>query len=94
MRNKILIFIAGLLLGLSVIFIDIKEDKVNFDLIYVRDSVAVTARLGKEERKAWSYQDNLIIDDRGWIWESNLNLKPEEIIYITVEEDRVIDYEK
>lgn len=93
MRSKILIFIAGLLLGLSVIFIDIKEE-INFDLIYVRDSVAVTARLGKEERKAWSYQDNLIIDDRGWIWESNLNLKPEEIITIVVDGDKVIDYRK
>ena len=92
MRNKILIFIAGLLLGLSVIFIDIKEDEINFDLIYVRDSVAVTARLGKEERKAWSYQDNLIIDDRGWIWESNLNLESNEIITIVVDGDRVVDY--
>ena len=92
MKNKILIFIAGLLLGFSVIFIDIKEDEINFDLIYVRGSVAVTARLGKEERKAWSYQDNLIIDDRGWIWESNLNLEPEEIITIVVDRDRVIDF--
>lgn len=93
MRNKILIFIAGLLLGLSIIFIDIKEE-VNFDLIYVRDSVAVVARLGREERKAWSYQDNLIIDDRGWIWESNLNLKPEEVITIIVDGDEVVDYRK
>ena len=92
MKNKILIFIAGLLLGLSVIFIDIKKDEVNFDLIYVRDSVAVAARLGKEERKAWSYQDDLIFDVRGWIWESNLNLKPEEIITIVVDGDKVIDY--
>ena len=92
MRNKILIFIVGLLLGFSVIFMDMKEDKVNFDLIYVRNSIAVTARLGKEERKAWSYQDNLIIDDRGWIWESNLNLKPEEVITIIVDGNKVIDF--
>lgn len=92
MKNKILIFIAGLLLGLSVIFMDIKEDKISFNLVYTKDASAIVARLGVEERKAWRYEENLIEDDKGWIWESNLNLESNEIIYITVEGDRVIDY--
>lgn len=93
MKNKILIIIAIIYVTIMVIINDIRLDNdVNFDLIYVRDSVAVVARLGKEERKAWSYQDNLIIDDRGWIWESNLKLKPEEIITIVVDGNKVIDF--
>ena len=92
MRSKILIFIAGLLLGLSVIFMDMKEDKISFNLVYTKDTPAVVARLGVEERKAWHYEENLIEDDEGWIWEINKDLGVNEIITISVEGNRVVDY--
>ena len=89
MKFLLIIFI-GLLIALGCIFTDVNEDDMTFDLIYAKN----TARLVSQERKAWHFENKMIEDDMGWIWETNKDIDCDEIILITVDGNRVVSWRK